>query len=104
MVEGVAEMILADRPFMSPQGPSSAISCRKVRMMEFLPSTWKSQHNGGSQAAVKVPTPSLSYLGLKVERIKTWESEGWTLLQQDSSAQWMGVASGARMPGMNPAP
>lgn len=35
----------------------------------------------------KVPTPSLSYLSLKVERIKTWESEGWTLLQQDSSAQ-----------------
>lgn len=39
MVEGVAEMILAERPFMRPQGPSSAISCRKVRMMEFLPST-----------------------------------------------------------------
>ncbi|KAL0590624.1 BEN domain-containing protein 2 [Plecturocebus cupreus] len=29
MVEGVAEIILAESPFMRPQGPSSAISCLK---------------------------------------------------------------------------
>lgn len=47
MVEGVAEMILAERPFMRPQGPSSAMSCRKVRMMELLPSTCERQCGRG---------------------------------------------------------
>lgn len=62
MVEGVAEMMRAERPFMRPQGPSSAISCLKVRMMELLPSTWggkkthtqsqrfgSKQHNGSNR-------------------------------------------------------
>lgn len=49
MVEGVAEMIRAERPFMRPQGPSSAISCLKVRMMELLPSTLRGKKTTPSE-------------------------------------------------------
>lgn len=45
MVEGVAEMMRAERPLVSPQGPSSAMSCLKVRMMELLPSTCNARKN-----------------------------------------------------------
>lgn len=45
MVEGVAEMMRAERPLVRPQGPSSAMSCLKVRMMELLPSTCKGRTN-----------------------------------------------------------
>lgn len=70
MVEGVAEMILAERPFMRPQGPSSAISCLKVRMMEFLPSTCKGQHTGEGRDLQSKPLCSMSLcLRLKWEKL-----------------------------------
>ena len=48
-------MMRAERPLVSPHGPSSAISCLKVSTMELLPSTCKSQKrrqgSGGTRKA-----------------------------------------------------
>ena len=94
MLEGVAEMILAERPFMRPQGPSSAISCLKVRMMELLPSTWKRNVAEGHGPQSGPLGAALGYGG-----------KNWTWgpgAGQGGTVVYMG--SGIGLPGLNSAP
>lgn len=90
----MAEMILAERPFMRPQGPSSAISCLKVRMMEFLPSTWKSNTVEGHGLQSKSLGAGSLCLGV----------QGLDCACEGQCGTGLHVGSGARLPGLNSAP
>lgn len=71
---------------MRPQGPSSAISCRKVRVMELLPSTWKrNRAEGCGLQSEPLSTVSLC-LGLPWEEAPL-ESGGWIVLVRASAAR-----------------
>lgn len=48
MAVGVEEMMRADSPLVTPQQPSSLISCLNVSMTEVLPSTWAKHTSRGN--------------------------------------------------------
>lgn len=71
---------------MRPQGPSSAISCRKVRVMELLPSTWKRNRAEGCGLQSKPLSTVFLCLGLPWEEAPL-ESGGWIVLVRASAAR-----------------